>query len=62
VVIVGATDDERLPRELVQRLYDASNEPKELVWIEGGHVDPSRSETLRPVLEIVWGRLRAERR
>jgi hypothetical protein len=31
VVIVGATDDERLPRELVQRLYDASNEPKELV-------------------------------
>jgi hypothetical protein len=53
VVIIGATEDERLAPAQVQALYDASREPKSLIWMGGPHVDPGRSEVVRALLDIV---------
>jgi dienelactone hydrolase len=57
VVVIGATDDERLPREKVERLYAAAREPKQLVWTQGSHINPDRPEIIRQLLEIVRTRV-----
>ncbi len=59
VVVIGARDDDRLPEHKVERLYAAAGEPKELIWTEGGHVDPRRPELVRALLDIVRARLGA---
>lgn len=57
VIIIGARADRRLPSRLVERLYHEAGEPKELIWIEGGHVD-RRPEAVRLLLDTVRARLR----
>ncbi|MBI2497524.1 MAG: hypothetical protein HYV75_06270 [Opitutae bacterium] len=56
VIIIGAREDRRLPSPLVERLHTAAGRPKELIWIEGGHVD-RRPEAVRRLLETVRARL-----
>ena len=58
VVVIGARDDELLPSHKVRNLYEAARPPKELIWTEGGHVDPRRPALLRKLLAIVWERRR----
>ena len=60
VVIIGARDDERLPEHKVLNLYHAAGQPKELIWTEGGHIDPRRPELVQALLDIVRARLGAE--
>lgn len=55
-VMINAKDDDRMPRELVQRLYDAAESPKELIWTTGGHVR-SDSAVIAPLVKIVWDRV-----
>ena len=57
VVVVGASEDQSLPREQVEGLYAAAGEPRELIWVPGGHINPRRPETVRPILELVRARL-----
>jgi dienelactone hydrolase len=57
VVIIGAIDDERLPRANVERLYAVAGKPKELLWTEGRHIEPSRPEVLRQLLDTVRSRV-----
>jgi len=57
VIIIGARADRRLPPELVVRLHASAGEPKELIWMDGGHVD-RRPEAVRPLLDLVGARLR----
>ncbi len=57
VVVIGARDDERLPRHKVVNLYEAAGQPKELQWTEGGHIDPARPDIVRALLAIVRERL-----
>ena len=57
VVIIGARDDERLPEHKVENLYRAARPPKELLWTEGGHVDPRRPDLVQALLEIVRERI-----
>ena len=57
VVVVGAESDQRLPRALVEGLYAAAGEPRELVWVAGGHVNPRRLETVQPLLQLVRSRM-----
>lgn len=60
VVIIGAQADERLPAEEVLGLYEAAGDPKELIWTEGGHVNPGEKEIVRGLLDIVRGRVMDE--
>ncbi len=57
LVVVGATDDERLPRHKVERLYRAAGQPRELIWTQGAHVDPRRPEIVQALLAIVRERM-----
>ena len=57
-VMVNADADERLPRESVLALYRAAREPKELIWMSGGHVHAD-SATIRRLVDIVMERVRA---
>ena len=59
LVVIGAKNDERLPRSMVERLYAAAGEPKELIWTEGGHINPDHPEVVRQLLEIVRSRVGA---
>ncbi|HEX6058613.1 MAG TPA: hypothetical protein VFZ11_06300 [Gemmatimonadaceae bacterium] len=58
-VMINASDDDRMPRELVLQLYDAAREPKELIWTTGGHVR-SDSTVIAPLVKIVWDRVTAD--
>jgi dienelactone hydrolase len=62
VVIVGARDDERLPEHKVVKLYRAANDPKELIWTEGGHIDPKRPDLVQALLAVVRERVEADHR
>lgn len=53
VVVVGASDDLSLPSALVHALHDAARDPKRIVWTEGGHINPRRPETVRPLLDLI---------
>lgn len=53
VVIIGAVEDERLAPEQVQALYDATLQPKSLIWTGGPHVDTGRPEVVGALLDIV---------
>lgn len=57
LVVVGATDDERLPRHKVERLYHAAGQPRELIWTQGAHVDPRRADIVQALLAIVRERM-----
>lgn len=57
LIVIGAQDDERLPRPMVERLYAAAGEPKELLWTEGEHINPDRPEIVRQLLKIVRSRM-----
>jgi dienelactone hydrolase len=51
-VMVNARADERMPRELVERLFDGAREPKKMVWLQGGHVR-SNAAVLKPLVDTV---------
>ena len=57
LVMVNASDDERLPRSAVDALYAAAREPKEQVWMSGGHVHGDK-ETIQRLVAIVMERMR----
>ena len=56
-VMVNALSDERLPRAAVDALYRAAREPREQVWMSGGHVHADR-ETIGRLVDIVMARVR----
>jgi hypothetical protein len=56
VVIINAEDDERLPRAAIDALYESALEPKERIWLTGGHVLPGRTDVIRGLVETVLTR------
>jgi hypothetical protein len=59
VVVIGARDDEQMPRASVEKLFAACREPKELLWIEGGHVRTNRHDIVRQLLAMARERIDA---
>ena len=53
VIMLNATDDEKIPRRSVEILYAAAQEPKELVWLPGRHMQGNRPEVLRQLVDAV---------
>jgi dienelactone hydrolase len=51
-MMVNARGDERMPRKLVDRLFDGAREPKTMVWLPGGHVR-SNAAVLTPLVDTV---------
>lgn len=57
-VMLNALQDQRMPRHLVERLYDSAREPKSMIWLHGDHVR-SRPEVVRPLIDTVIARMHA---
>lgn len=55
-IMVNALNDERMPRAGVEALYRSAREPKELIWVPGGHVR-SRPEVVRGLVDLVLSRV-----
>jgi hypothetical protein len=58
-IMVNATDDERLPRASVDALYRSASEPKEQIWMSGGHINAD-APTIQRVVQIVMERVSPE--
>jgi dienelactone hydrolase len=56
VVMLNATDDEKIPRRSVDILFAAAGPPKELVWLPGLHVQGNRPDALRQLIDAVMAR------
>lgn len=56
-VMVNAPDDERIPRACVDALYEAAGEPKERVWLPGGHVDAGEAGRVAELCDLVLARV-----
>lgn len=59
LVMVNGLDDVAIPRACVEILHGAAREPKELVWVPGGHIDKRKEEQIRELCELVLARLEA---
>ncbi len=49
-IIINGRRDERIPVSSVESLFRAANEPKQLIWLEEGHISSRHPETIAPVL------------
>ncbi len=56
-VMVNAKDDDRIPKACVDVLFDAAEDPRELIWDDGGHIDQDREAALRRLTDLVLSRL-----
>lgn len=57
LMMVNATDDSRMPREAVMTLYESAIGPRDLVWLEGDHVNARRRELIRALVDTVFSRM-----
>lgn len=57
VVMLNATEDERIPPAAVQALWDAAQAPKEQIWIDGPHMLGSRPQILQAIVDSVMWRV-----
>jgi cephalosporin-C deacetylase-like acetyl esterase len=50
LLMINGKDDQIVPKECTERLFAAAKEPKEILWLEGGHM-PQPDAVLRKVDE-----------
>ncbi len=53
VAIIGARQDERTPAGQAEALFDRAGEPKELMWTDGAHIEPDRTEIIGGLLQLM---------
>ncbi len=56
-IMINASEDERLPRAAVLRLYASALEPKEIFWMGGLHVGPERTRAIEAIVDRVLDRV-----
>ncbi|CAN5363388.1 hypothetical protein BH23GEM2_BH23GEM2_15850 [soil metagenome] len=59
LVMVNGRGDPQMPVEAVQALYDAAREPKTLIWLQTGHVQPGDTQLVRALVDTMLDRLPA---
>ena len=60
-MMVNASGDERMPRAQVEELFQSAGQPKEMVWMSGGHVHGDVA-TITRLVDIVMARVRPDPR
>jgi hypothetical protein len=56
-MMVNASADERMPRAQVDELFRSAGQPKEMIWMSGGHVHGDVA-TITRLVDIVMARVR----
>lgn len=57
LLMINGTEDEQIPRANVEKLFDAAEEPKKLIWLESRHVNPRDAELTRRIITILSSEL-----
>jgi hypothetical protein len=57
MILINGSLDSRIPRHSVEVLFAAAREPKQLIWLEEGHITPRDPALLARVLEAAVGAL-----
>ena len=57
VVIINARQDPSFPASSITALHNAANEPHEIIWTEGEHIMPSRTEIVATISTLVLERV-----
>lgn len=57
LIMVNAANDLRMPREAVLTLFESADEPRELLWLEGGHVSSRSRDLIRTLVDTVFSRM-----
>jgi hypothetical protein len=55
-IMINAREDERMPRAAIDALYDSAREPKELIWLEGPHMQSNRTSVIAGLVDAVLSR------
>lgn len=56
VIMINATEDERLPRSAIETLHDSARAPKEIIWLPGMHIRSNRKAIIEGLVKIVLER------
>lgn len=56
VILINATDDERLPRSAILTLHDSTRPPREIIWLPGLHVQSNRKDVIEGLVRTVLAR------
>jgi hypothetical protein len=57
VVMVNGRDDPQMPVRAVRALYAAAREPKALIWLTTGHLQPTDRPLIRALVDTTLARL-----
>jgi hypothetical protein len=57
LVMVNGRDDPQMPAEAVRALYAAAREPKSLIWLTTGHLQPTDTALIRVLVDTTLARL-----
>jgi len=52
-LMVSGSDDEQVPTQSIQLLYDTAQQPKELIWFETRHIKPTRGQLTQELTEVI---------
>src|SRR5688572_28146742 len=55
-VMLNARDDEQMPQHFGRRLHESARQPKQIIWVPGGHVR-AKPELVRPLVDTVLARV-----
>jgi dienelactone hydrolase len=50
LIMINGADDEQIPRQNAERVYDKAREPKRIIWLESRHVDVSDAELTKLIV------------
>jgi fermentation-respiration switch protein FrsA (DUF1100 family) len=53
LLLLNATDDERIPLKNIELLHQKAKEPKKIVWIESKHMHTKNVELINKITEVV---------
>jgi fermentation-respiration switch protein FrsA (DUF1100 family) len=51
VILINGLQDDRIPLHSVEAMYEAAGEPKELIWLDEGHISSRNTALLGRVLD-----------
>ncbi|MGQ0646533.1 MAG: hypothetical protein ACT4P7_03120 [Gemmatimonadaceae bacterium] len=55
-IMINAREDERMPRDAVDALYASARAPKDMIWLDGPHLQSNRKAVLSGLVETVLRR------
>lgn len=57
LLLVNGLHDDRIPRESASALMSAARQPKELVWLPTGHLEPEDTALIRALVDTAFARM-----